>query len=179
MLSTRIANYIRDSITPRLLPSGGTSGQVLSKSSATNYDASWITPSSSGAISYVTAKLSADVQMATSNTWYSGPSVSLTAGTWFVVASLTQLRSATTAETIYAKITNGTTDYASTQSYHASASGTGVTQTLSCVVTLSGSATITAKMATSAGATTSVIKAAMSANSAGNNASNITAIRLV
>ena len=43
LLSTRIANYIRDSVTPRLLPSGGTSGQVLQKTSATDYATAWKT----------------------------------------------------------------------------------------------------------------------------------------
>ncbi len=45
LLATRIANYIRDSVLPRLIPSGGATGTVLGKSSATNYAVSWITPS--------------------------------------------------------------------------------------------------------------------------------------
>jgi hypothetical protein len=43
LLTTRIANYLRDSVIPRLLPSGGVSGQVLSKSSGTDYAVSWVT----------------------------------------------------------------------------------------------------------------------------------------
>ena len=43
LLTTRIANYLRDSVIPRLLPSGGSSGQVLSKSSDTDYAFSWVT----------------------------------------------------------------------------------------------------------------------------------------
>ena len=43
LLTTRIANYLRDSVIPRLLPSGGSSGQVLSKSSGTNYAVVWVT----------------------------------------------------------------------------------------------------------------------------------------
>jgi len=43
LLATRIANYLRDSVIPRLLPSGGNSGQVLSKSSGTDYAVSWVT----------------------------------------------------------------------------------------------------------------------------------------
>lgn len=42
-LATRIANYLRDSIIPRLLPSGGNSGQALVKSSGTDYSVSWVT----------------------------------------------------------------------------------------------------------------------------------------
>jgi len=44
-LATGIGNYIRDSIKPRLLPSGGATGTVLGKSSATDYAVAWITPS--------------------------------------------------------------------------------------------------------------------------------------
>ena len=43
LLATRIANYLRDSVIPRLLPSGGVSGQVLSKSSGTDYAVDWVT----------------------------------------------------------------------------------------------------------------------------------------
>lgn len=57
LLATGIANYLRDSIVPRLLPTGGATGTVLGKSSATNYAVSWITPSagaggSAGQIQY-------------------------------------------------------------------------------------------------------------------------------
>ena len=43
---TALAAAVRDKLntmTPRLLPSGGTTGQVLSKSSATDYATSWVT----------------------------------------------------------------------------------------------------------------------------------------
>lgn len=43
-LATRIGNYFRDSILPRLLPSGGTTGQVLAKTTGTNYVVGWVTP---------------------------------------------------------------------------------------------------------------------------------------
>jgi hypothetical protein len=42
-----LAGAIRDKIntmTPRLLPAGGTTGQVLSKTNATDYNAQWVTP---------------------------------------------------------------------------------------------------------------------------------------
>ena len=42
-LATRVANYLRDSVIPRLLPSGGVSGQVLSKSSGSDYAVAWKT----------------------------------------------------------------------------------------------------------------------------------------
>ena len=43
LLATRVANYIRDSILPRLIPSGGGAGQALTKSSATAYALGWVT----------------------------------------------------------------------------------------------------------------------------------------
>jgi hypothetical protein len=44
---TAIGNDIKTLFT-RSMPSGGTTGQVLAKNSATNYDASWQTPSGGG-----------------------------------------------------------------------------------------------------------------------------------
>lgn len=46
-----LAGTVRDKINtmmPRLLPSGGTTGQVLTKSSAADYAAGWSTPSGGG-----------------------------------------------------------------------------------------------------------------------------------
>ena len=43
LLATGIANYIRDSIKPRLLPSGGSTNQILRKTSGTDYAVGWVT----------------------------------------------------------------------------------------------------------------------------------------
>ena len=43
LLATGIANYIRDSINHRLMPSGGSANQGLRKTSGTDYDAEWST----------------------------------------------------------------------------------------------------------------------------------------
>jgi hypothetical protein len=40
-LATRIANYLRDLVLPRLLPTGGTTGQALVKSGPADFAASW------------------------------------------------------------------------------------------------------------------------------------------
>jgi hypothetical protein len=47
-LATRIGNYLRDSVLPRLLPTGGTTGQVLQKLSNANFNAGWATPAGGG-----------------------------------------------------------------------------------------------------------------------------------
>jgi hypothetical protein len=49
-----LAGAIRDKINlmvPRLLPSGGTSGQVLAKTSAADYAAGWVDAASGGGLS--------------------------------------------------------------------------------------------------------------------------------
>lgn len=178
LLSTRVANYIRDSVLPRLSKSGGTTGQVWTKNSATDYDCSWVTPASAGTITSLSASLSANVSLTTSATWYDGPSVSLVAGTWLIIGQITHVRSATTAETIYARISNGTTHYSSTQFYHASVSGTGVVLPMIAKITLSDTTTIKLQATSSSGASTSTMVAALTANGAGTNATNIIAIRL-
>lgn len=43
-LSTRVASHIRDTIMPRVLPGGGLVGQVLAKTSVTDYAVGWMTP---------------------------------------------------------------------------------------------------------------------------------------
>ena len=43
LLATRVANYLRDNVLPRVLPSGGSTGQVLVKSSAADYATAWAT----------------------------------------------------------------------------------------------------------------------------------------
>ena len=43
LLATGVANYIRDSIKPRLIPTGGTTKQILTKTSGTDYAVAWVT----------------------------------------------------------------------------------------------------------------------------------------
>lgn len=47
-LATAVGNYLRDAVLPRLLPAGGSSGQALVKSSASDYAVAWATPSGGG-----------------------------------------------------------------------------------------------------------------------------------
>lgn len=124
------------------------------------------------------AARTSDVTLNTSNTWYSGPSISLGAGSYVVIAQLQHWRTATTAESIFGRLTDGSTHYSSGQFYHPSVAGAGGQLILIGKITLVGTATITAQMTSSAGASTSAIKAALTANGAGNNASQIVAIRV-
>lgn len=43
-LATRIGNEFRDAVKPLLIPTGGTVGQVLTKTSDVDGDADWSTP---------------------------------------------------------------------------------------------------------------------------------------
>jgi hypothetical protein len=134
--------------------------------------------SSAGAITNAEAALSADVQLPTSGTWYDGPSVSLTAGTWLVQGNITFWRTATTATTWFGRITDGTNHHASGQMYTASVAGIGGVVSLTSILVLTGTTTIKLQGTTSAGATACLMKAATTANSSGNNATQITAIKL-
>ena len=49
-LATRIANYLRDTVLPRVLPAGGTAGQVLSKINSTDFNTQWTTPAGGSAL---------------------------------------------------------------------------------------------------------------------------------
>lgn len=46
-LATRVGVQVK-AMTPRLLPGGGTTGQVLTKTSASDYATSWQTPAAGG-----------------------------------------------------------------------------------------------------------------------------------
>lgn len=126
----------------------------------------------------LSAALSSDVQLVNSNQWYDGPGVTITPGYWLVNAVLTQWRTATTAENVYARISTGSTHYASSQGYHGSVANSGCTLYLTAIINVSTNTAIKLQAATSAGAAASLMKAAMTANGSGNNATVITAIRV-
>lgn len=124
------------------------------------------------------ASLAADVQLTVTSTWYNGPSVSLWAGTWLVIGHISFWRTTTTATIWFGRITDGTTHHASSQAYTPSVAGTGANVAMTAIVTLTGTTTIRLQGTTSAGATTALMRAATTANVSGNNATQITAIRL-
>ena len=137
-----------------------------------------LSASAGGALSSASAALTADVNLTTSNQWYDGPGISLAAGTWLIGATITQVRAATTAETIYGRLSTGTVHYASTQMYHASLNGAGVTMSLNALISLAVTTTVKCQCATSAGNANSRMKAATTANGSGNNATLITALKV-
>lgn len=131
-----------------------------------------------GSLSHAEAFLSADVQMPTSNTWYDGPSVSLAAGTWLINTHTTLARTATTALTYFNRLTDGTNHHASSSQYQASVANHTVSIGLSAVITLASTTTIKIQSTSNAGATSVLMKAALLANGSGNNATQITAVKI-
>ena len=123
--------------------------------------------------------LGANVSMATANTWYTGASFSLGAGTYLVCGTITVNRTATTAQQYQFRLrdtTNGVS-FASGQEYQASVANAPVSVALSTVITLAGTATIAIE-ATSSVSTNNTILAATLANGQGNNATQISAIKI-
>jgi hypothetical protein len=74
--------------------------------------------------------------------------------------------------------TTNTTAYASAQEYQASVSNAPISLALTTLITLSGTATV-AIQGCSSTSTNNLIKAATLANGQGNNATKITAIKIV
>ena len=158
---------------------GGSDEVYVGSSIPTGDEIVWIDPTGAAdTLSSYTDALGSDVQMPTSNTWYDATSIALPIGTFLINAQFTAMRNATTALTYFARLTNKTTHYASSQAYQTSASGNCVNIFLTAIVTLASATTIYLQGAASSGAATVLIKAALSANESGNNATQMTAIKL-
>jgi hypothetical protein len=157
-----------------LTQSGATSGQVIA------WDGSaWAaTTPTAAAITNATAALASDVALSVSNQWYDGPSISLSAGTWLVLAHATYNRAATTAATRFLRITNKTTHYASTSEYHPSVNPNSANLFVAATIVLASTTTIYIQAATSVGSSAELLKAATVTNGSGNNATQINAIKL-
>jgi hypothetical protein len=130
------------------------------------------------AMTYVSAALAADIQMPTSNAFVIGPSATIGPGTWLVNAHATLNRSTTTAATYTVRVALGSTTVASTSQYHASVAGIATNVSLTCIVSTGASTTIGIRAATSAGATTELLKASAPISADGNNATIITALKI-
>lgn len=127
------------------------------------------------------AVLAAPVSLTADNTWTDAVTLSLAAGTWLLTGQITMQRHVTTATTFMARISDGTTHYASGQQYQASrATDNGTTITLTRVITLASAATIRLQGLCTSGAnsTDNRIIAQLSANASGDTATILTAMRI-
>lgn len=130
---------------------------------------------SGGSLSHASDQLSADVTMASANTFYDGPSVSLAAGTWMLIGGIT-VEEPGAIGFITAKLWDGASAIAASAESQASSAAWLVPMQLSGIV--SPSATTTYKISaacTSAGAS---IKAAAPDNGAGNSAAYLYAVKV-
>ena len=150
----------------------GSSNQVLTVSGGAP---AWVssTAGAGGSGIPVTGQLSGDVSMGTQNTYFDGPTVTLTAGTWFLTGTITCL-STSAAANFEAKLWDGTTVSSSAQ-FGTPGANSAATMTLEGTVSPGGSTTYKISVANGTN-TTGVIKAATPNNSAGNNAGTLVAI---
>lgn len=130
-----------------------------------------------GSISTTTLSnsISGDVTMPSASTYYDGPSVTLSAGTWLLTGTVTMLLGASTPR-YTAKLWDGTTVAASTDCDSNSASRSPIS--LSAVVTVStGTPTWKISVARVGGTAATAIKAT-TLSPTENNASTLTAIKI-
>lgn len=144
----------------------------------TRVNGEWRETAATNTISYLTASLSADVQLTTTGTFYDGPSISLPSGTWLVTGQITITRTATTLATYTGRIVSNSTTVASSQQSVVSVNPHSANIHLHCVLVLASTTTVKLTATSSAGTTTTHMKAATNTYSGGNNATTISAIRL-
>jgi hypothetical protein len=130
------------------------------------------------ALTSATATLGSAVSMVNANTFYDGPQVTLAAGTWLVVGTITCTRAATNATQYTGRIGDATTNYAATQASHPSQNPHAVSLSMSAVITLGTTTDI--KLQAAANQTNAVMQNTPTINGAGstNLATRINAISI-
>jgi hypothetical protein len=116
--------------------------------------------------------------MTNANTFYTGVTGSLDAGTWFVVGSINYSRSSATATSYTSRLGDGTNHYAAAQTTQPSLNPHTLAHTLSAVIVLDSTTVIQVQGA--ANQTGCTIRATPTINGTGltNLATNIRAVRL-
>ncbi len=152
----------------------GTASQRLSVNAGATAP-EWATVAA-GDLSYVEAALAADVSMAVANTWYDGPSVALTAGTWLLAGHITYTSGDGTSRNVTIRLWDGTTTEASGE--WVNALGGRSTMAVVGIVVVTGTPTWKVSLASTTVAGTMSILAAASSNGVGNNASRLVAVKI-
>jgi hypothetical protein len=112
----------------RLLPSGGATGQVLSKTSYTNYAAAWAPPAAP-VLARKEVSASGIIYLSVANTFYPTATNSvytLTAGTWLITGSVLVETPANTAAFITIRVGNASNGYAGGTEVSVPAMGSGI-----------------------------------------------------
>ena len=122
--------------------------------------------------------LGLDVSMPNANTFYTGATLSLAAGTWLLFGQISVSRATTTATTYTARIRNATGNAVLVSSIMTmpSLNPHYVTMHMTHIVTLGSTSTINVDAA--ANQTTNTIRAAATVNGQGNNATYLKAVRI-
>jgi hypothetical protein len=150
----------------------GTAGQVLKVNSGATAP-EW--GAASVSLTSQSANLGADVTMTSANTYYDGATITLAAGTWFIVANIFLHDAASTLPgAMGAKLWDGSTVSSSLEFRGGAALG--VTGTLSAIVSPASSTTY--KISGVSSGANAVIKAAQISNGSGNNAGHISAVKI-
>jgi hypothetical protein len=122
------------------IPSGGSTGQVLTKTSATNYAVAWQTPGGGGGgLASDWATLGSNLGLS-AGSFVDAVSMSLAAGTWLLVGNATASAEGN-HETISTRILSGATTVSST-SIHSEHGGEGYGTAVSALVTLAATTTV-------------------------------------
>lgn len=133
--------------------------------------------SGTSALPYANSKLGVDVTIVNAGTYYDGPSISLTAGTWFITAYATLKHTNNQEVTFVVRISTGTTHYASAQEIIHNKNPNFTSLSMTTVVILTTTTTIKLQ-ATADHSNDAFIIAATGSYGSGNNATQISAIRI-
>ncbi len=136
---------------------------------------------SSSLPSPVTSYLATDVTMTTANTFYSGPSVSLSSGTYLIIARATVASNTNTAQRVTARLSDTSTTYYAESEGATPAAGTGLRGSVTVVVTAIVAFAVTTSVGISATSTAanSILKAEATNNSSlADTATGVIAIKL-
>ncbi len=110
-------------------------------------DGEWA--SSGGTATFVEGTISSNISIPSINTWVSGPSVLLTAGTWLVTCNLSVTRSAFGDTYFYGRISTGTTHFIAGVSKTKSNNPKPANMSLTSMINLTGTTTIYGQVAAS------------------------------
>lgn len=116
-----------------------------------NVTGKW-TNSAQQAITSATATLSGTVALSVSGTWYDGPSVVLSAGTWLITAHASFSRTTATATTWEARVHDGTNALASGNATTTALANSTTAISMQAVVVVTGTPTVKIQATTNAGA---------------------------
>lgn len=160
--------------------SPGTSGYFL-KSNGAGADPSYAAVSLTSEM----VQLASDTALSSSNTWVQACETvnAYSQGTYLLTATITFNRTATTARTYQAKITNdqvSVANYASTQIYMPSVNPSSSSLSLSAIATVPALASYKFRLwgLSTAGSASDLMKAALATNGVGNNSTTLTVVKI-